>query len=191
MTNLQDPSDWYIYLSFTIKNNPSCRYTYLYPPPPHTETVSHHQDCEPFLRWGIRTTKPTRLWRLHPGWGGRPKVYILGKLWYFTNLDFPEIRWFPVLNYRLRWGRLRSLKNCLDIHNTWILWDTLEAQTNSTTTTTYNWQHGSLRRLEKYWAQVIGKPHKESRDLMNTKTIKNIWQLIINPYPECFFSHFG
>ena len=129
MTNLQDPSDWYIYLSFTIKNNPSCRYKHLdLPPPPHTETVSHHQDCEPFLRWGIRTTKPTRLWRLHPGWGGRPKVYILGKLWYFTNLDFPEIRWFPVLNYRLRWGRLRSLKNCLDIHNTWILWDTLEAQ---------------------------------------------------------------
>ena len=33
----------------------------------------------------------------------------LAKLWYFTNLDFPEIRGLSLLNHHLRWGRVRSL----------------------------------------------------------------------------------
>ena len=34
----------------------------------------------------------------------------LAKLWYFTNLDFLEIRGFPLLNHHLGWGRVRSLE---------------------------------------------------------------------------------
>ena len=33
----------------------------------------------------------------------------LAKWLYFTNLGFPEIRGFPLLNHHLGWGRVRSL----------------------------------------------------------------------------------
>ena len=51
----------------------------------------------------------------------QPAAKILGKLWYFTNLDFPEIKGIPLLNHHLGaqvvWGRYnltRKLqgKNC-------------------------------------------------------------------------------
>ena len=45
----------------------------------------------------------------HTGCTSPTWMISLAKLLYFTNLDFPEIRGFPLLNHHLGWGRVRSL----------------------------------------------------------------------------------
>ena len=69
-----------------------------------SQDSSDQQDSDTFLGLGD-SYKPKNA----TGILGGDHTQGIKVFWYFTNLDFPEIRGFPLLSYILGWGRVRSL----------------------------------------------------------------------------------
>ena len=111
-------------------------------------------------------------------------IYIyLAKLKYFTNLDFPEIRRFPLLNHHLGWGRVRSLYFDQIYIYTWNLWmfPILELQPSKTRSFRSNQNRGGAIWVPGKWYEPM-KNHQDQlgspRKLGSMVNI-NIW--VISP----------
>ena len=78
---------------------------FLFPPIvlKHIMIVNIDSFQQRFWVWGFNQKKTSKIFEttLLP--------FLLAKLKYFPNLDFPEIRGFALLNHHLGWGRARSL----------------------------------------------------------------------------------